>query len=772
MSRPVAEVQADIRLQQMLRQMEEQGRSQEDLTEEEMMQLRADLAISGKSEEQEAIAAFQEQQQERYGPYPEREERATSSNPFDQFRMEPVAPVGVVVNPFDQFMPEQDDIVELELSPFPEERGTSRASIQLPEIAQIGMDEFLPDINFHIGPDMEAIEAAGGYEALMNQSAYSGAAPMIPMKVEGMGQLASNMGTTLATLTMTDPQEIVNFMTQTVEYEDPETGEIRERAMFPGVSYQTAPDGSLILVNNNRRTASGEPIRALVNRPGFSVMDAMQIGGIGAMFTPAGRGAAIASAPARQAAVVATTETARRAALREARRRSATAMVAGSGATEAVIQGGQHVAGGEFNPGDVAFSAAFGVVPDYVFDPLIRTATKLPSYLRGQVPDFDLERLRHIEEGLQYADATGRRVMTEDVLRQTPARQIFTKIVERIPFVGTGPARRRMVEERVEALQELAERYGIDIESNYGTQLFDDFMKQLENRRFWGANEELINNLRNVHYPASRRAAAQQQLDELIERAFARDFEELSEGVLKRAIANNNIDDTVVDAVMRSNRPEVMTELFERLTPVGRQQVQRRFLLRALEEATFDPTAPAIANPNKFMAFLDSPSSRRVIQAWFSPEDQQVLRGVREYLRVTANAEGTGKGAGMIAAAGGVSFFAGMLDSFLGVGALTAGAGRTYQSDFIRNRLLQLAHTSGDEAATARIMNELRPYMVAAENQWKQDNYYLPEVNINEESMIEAGEAFVDWMATGAKESIGDIAQAPEAVLEFIQGTE
>ncbi len=771
MSRPMEEVQAEIRLRQMLSEMEAQGRTQEDLTPEEMMEFRADLAIAGKSEEEAAIAAFQ--QEMGTPPIESRATREAAENPFDQFRMEPVMPVGAVVNPFDQFLPEQDDVVELELSPFPEERGTSRASIQLPEVVGVGMRSFLPETNFHIAPDMEAIEAAGGYEAIMTRSAGTGMAPVIPMKVEGMGQLASNLGTTMAAMTMTDPQEIVNMMTQTVEVEDPETGEIREQALFPGVSYQVAPDGALILVNNNRRDpVTGEPVRALVNRPGFSMMDALQIGGIGAMFTPTGRVAGTMSMPMREAAIAATTETARREAIRQARFQSARAMAIGSGITETAIQGGQALAGGEFNPGDVAFSTAFGVVPDYVFDPLIRTATKLPSYLRGSIPDWDTQRLQYLTEGLEYASETGRRVMTEDVLRQTPARQIFTKIVERIPWIGTGPARRRMVEERVEALQELAEQYGIDVNTNYGTSLMDDFMTRLEQRSFWGANEELINNLRNVHYPASRRAAAQQQLDDIIARAFERDFAELSEGVLKRAIANNNIDDEVVDAVMRSNRPQVMAELFERLTPVGQQQVQRRFLVRALEEASFDPNSPALATPSRFLAFLDRPSSRKVIEQWFTPEDQQVIRGLREYLRMTANAETTGQGAGMIAAAGGVSFFAGMLDTFLGAGALTTTAGHTYQSRFIRDRLLQLAHTSGDEAATMRIMNELRPYMVAAENQWKQDNYYLPEINITEDSLIEAGEQFIDWMAEGAKESITDIAQAPEAVMEFIEGTD
>ena len=88
-------------------------------------------------------------------------------------------------------------------------------------------------------------------------------------------------------------------------------------------------------------------------------------------------------------------------------------------------------------------STAFGIVPDYVFDPLARTATKIPSLLAKKAADIVPE---NIQLAITYAKETGRKIMTSDALadRITPAMNIFTKIVERIPLTGTGRARKRM----------------------------------------------------------------------------------------------------------------------------------------------------------------------------------------------------------------------------------------------------------------------------------------------------------------------------------------
>jgi hypothetical protein len=94
------------------------------------------------------------------------------------------------------------------------------------------------------------------------------------------------------------------------------------------------------------------------------------------------------------------------------------ALMAGSGVTETGMQLGQEAAGGEFNKADIAMSTAFGAVPDYVFDPLARFATKIPSYLKTKAADVVPE---NIQSAIQYAKETGRRIM-HDTLPANPCQ--------------------------------------------------------------------------------------------------------------------------------------------------------------------------------------------------------------------------------------------------------------------------------------------------------------------------------------------------------------
>jgi hypothetical protein len=609
------------------------------------------------------------------------------------------------------------------MTDFPMERGTSRASLQLPELgSQVGTAHFFEN------PEAE-------YQ--------------LPQWAQ--------LGLTAAIMTTTDPQEIAQMFMQEVELENPETGEVTSQRMFPHLGMSTAPDGTLVLSNN----VTG--VQAIINRPGISAFDMMQLGVLGITFTPAGRVAGTLSAGARVAAADAAkrvgSETARRLALRQARIQSARALAIGSGVTEAGLQAGQEAAGGEFNKADIAMSTAFGVIPDYVFDPLARLATKIPSYLKTKAADVVPE---NIQQAITYAKETGRRIMTQDVLgeRMTPSLNILTKIVERIPFAGTGRLRKQMARERVDTLTELAAKYGIDVETDYGTRVMQDFVERMMLRRFWGANEKMARN-------NTKRAR------EMINNAFEKEMDEISEGVLYSAIANDRIDDIIVDKVMDSARPKMLTELFNKLMPEGKQAARQRFILRGLEDASWTPGSPGVADPKQFMAWLNKPANKKVIAAWFEPEDQLVLNGAREYLRLTVAAQETGKGAGMVAAmsaGAGIGMLAGLVNAVVGSAAATGIAGRIFQSPFVRDRLLKLAHVAGDEAQTAAIMMELRPYMVAAQNQWKQDNYHFPEVNITQESLKKGGEDLIEDLSGAAEDALGDIGQIPDKVVRFIKG--
>jgi hypothetical protein len=641
-------------------------------------------------------------------------------DPEDRARKNPFAPRGAKEEPDVDFPTD-----------FPMEPGTSRASLQLPELfSQIGAKHFFPE------------DYPKWAQAAM----------------------------TASMMTTTDPAEIAQMFTQEVEYQDPNTGEMKSSQMFPNIGLQQAPDGTLIL--NNTKTGA----QAIINRPGISSFDAMQMGVIGAAYTPVGRYATVASAPARAAAVKAAkdvgSETARRLAIRQARKASARAMMAGSAVTEAGLQAGQQVAGGEFNTADVAMSTAFGVVPDYVFDPLARTMTKIPSYLADKTKDVVPANVR---QAINYAKETGKRIMTTDAVaeRMTPAKMIFKAIVERIPIAGTGAQRREMARQRNDALTELAAKYGIDVETDYGTKVMESFVDRMMKQRFWGQQQDLLEKI--PFFPKGARARAQQRADDMIENAWVKEMDEISEGVLKEAIANDQLDDIVVDKVMDSARPKLLQDLFGKLTAEGQDVARKRFILRGLEDATWTPEAPSVADPAKFMAFLDKPSSRKVIAEWFTPEDQEMVKGIREYLRITASAQSAGKGAGMVAAgataggAAGAGIIFGILDSIAGISALTGGAGRLYQNTF-RNFFLRMAHTEGDEAATAAIMQEMRPLIQAGMNQWKQDNYHFPEVNITADSLKEGGEDLLMNLEDTAKGVVGDIGQLPDKLVKFMTG--
>ena len=617
-------------------------------------------------------------------------------------------------------------------TPFPMERGTSRASLQLPELgSQIGTSQFFPE------------EYPKWAQAAL----------------------------TAAIMTTTDPNEIAQIFTQEVEYEDPNTGEMTSTRMFPDIGIQQAPDGTLIV--NNSKTGA----QAIINRPGLSGFDWMQMGVIGGAYTPAGRVASLAAAPARAAAVHAAkkvaSETARRLAIRQARKKGSMALMAGSGVTEAGLQAGQEAAGGEFNKAEVALSTAFGIVPDYVFDPLARTMTKIPSLLAQKAANVVPE---NIQQAIQYAKKTGRQIMTSDAVgdRITPAMNIFTKIVERIPISGTGRARKRMGRERIDALTEIAAKYGIDVETDYGTKVMQSFVKRMMGQRFWGKQQKLYEDI--PFYPPAARRKAQQRAKEMLENAWKKEADDISDGVLKEAIKKNQIDDVVVDKVMDAGRPKQLTELWGKLSSSGKEAARSRFLLRGLEEASWTKTAPGVADPKKFMTWLDRPANKKVIKEWFNSEDQEMFSGAREYLRLTASAQETGKGAGMVAAvsagAGSISLFAGMFNALIGGTAIVSGIGHTYQSGWVRNRLLKLAHTKGDEAQTAVIMRELTPYFIAAEQQWKGENYYFPDTNITRESLLEGGEDLMMNLEDAASSAVGDVGQIPDKLMRFFTGGE
>ncbi len=346
-------------------------------------------------------------------------------------------------------------------SPYPMEPGTSRASQELPEmfmgsdrmnprLAEIDEQMNDPNVGFFskMGLRMEMQDIFEHGEATTHVGTGLG---------EGLS-MADKALLSSAAMTMFDPSEVGQMLTQI----DPDTGERR----WPQFALQTAPDGTLVVNNTENGT------RAIINRPGFSPMDAVQMLGIGAAFTPAGRMTAMAPSVAGRMALGATT----------------------AGVTEAGIQMGQEEAGGQFDPFDVALSTAVGPAVE-IARPLIggvqRIGRFIGSYipedvfgirtgltgLQGVIPEAKAQVLAYARQAQEFLKS-GRPaiVTTQDAVpeKHPPFRNIILKIVERLPITGTGSLRVAQREQRVEVLRHLADRYRLNPNTNYGATVIRD----------------------------------------------------------------------------------------------------------------------------------------------------------------------------------------------------------------------------------------------------------------------------------------------------------
>ncbi len=130
----------------------------------------------------------------------------------------------------------------------------------------------------------------------------------IPEITGSFKQLSENLGVTeaLAGMTTFDPDEFGAILS----------------AADPSIAVVTTPEGERIAINRETNEAFS------INKSGPSLMDALQIGGAAAVFTPSGAVSGIA----RQAG--------------------------GAALTQAAIEAGQTTVGGEFDPAEVALAGA------------------------------------------------------------------------------------------------------------------------------------------------------------------------------------------------------------------------------------------------------------------------------------------------------------------------------------------------------------------------------------------------------------------------------
>lgn len=215
-----------------------------------------------------------------------------------------------------------------------------------------------------------------------------------------------------ALVTMTDPQEIAQTL----------------KSLSPQIGIQQDEKGNLIAANN----ATG--VRTVINKPGFTGMDALQAIGLGAAFAPTGGAASAVGGGILKQAL------------------TAGALSAG---TQAAIEGGQAAAGGNFDTGEIAASGALGA------------ALPLAGGAVGSVVDAAKRGVGALRsapaaqsELVQAAKAADIPLMTSDIAQPSTFIGKSGQVIgERIPIAGTGGLRATQQEARKAAIQELGDKY-------------------------------------------------------------------------------------------------------------------------------------------------------------------------------------------------------------------------------------------------------------------------------------------------------------------------
>lgn len=159
---------------------------------------------------------------------------------------------------------------------FPELEDRTRAVSELPELSDVGVGSFLPPVD-----------------------------PTFKGVTTGIGK---GLLTSAAALSSFDVEEVAQIL----------------KANNPAVGISFDPGGNVLVTNNDTG------LSAVINKPGFSKTDVLQLGGAISAFTPAGAG------------------------LKGITKEVATKLALRSGATETALQTTQAAAGGEFDVSDIA----------------------------------------------------------------------------------------------------------------------------------------------------------------------------------------------------------------------------------------------------------------------------------------------------------------------------------------------------------------------------------------------------------------------------------
>lgn len=565
-------------------------------------------------------------------------------------------------------------------------------------------------------------------------------------------KLGERMGTGFGAMTAVDDAEVVQMLKK-----------------YPHIKTQTTDRGTFGL-----NTETGQQF--ILNKPGFSGKDVSNALVTLLTTLPAGKVAKFASGIPGKAALTGAAETTR----------------------EAIVQGIQSAVDGEFDIWDVAMSGGLGMLPDLLITPAMRARmAEIPAPL---------------QKALDFAKAHGAKLTTSDVMEKfmTPAMRITAKIVERMPFIGTGSMKVKQKAQRARIIDEVAAEYGIDATTDFGETVLSSFARkhyksittgnnarqiafnklnpggvlpmpnalqrvddaiaevvdlgaegdQALLKRLVGIKAELEEGGRNFERMARFRtniyrgvgfddpfkkyndrilknigdsiSADMEQFSKFSKvgaknwsksnKIFRDDIQNVQNTELKKLIETGDLTIDTANRILDSNKPALLRLLYSRLDKTGRQATRQRLLQDVLSDAGWSGPGSAV-RADKVLSRFERKKTKAAMRIFFPGVHAKNLDGMKEYLRLTAATEKIGQGVGMAATgAGGMGaavYFGGSSAAGMMVGF--AALVRAMESKPIRQMFLRLHYSKGSSKATERVMTQLRPMLLAIEQEMRQE---------------------------------------------------
>lgn len=221
---------------------------------------------------------------------------------------------------------------------------------------------------------------------------------------------------------------------------------------------------------------------------------------------------------------------------------------------------------------------------------------------------------------------------------------------------------------------------------------------------------------------------------DLARKNWVNQLKKVADEELRNAISTGQIDEGVIDRVLYHGKPKDVESLWQNVDAAGKELIRKRTMADVLNKAGGRLGDLSTVNVDRMIRILDTdPGVQRAMKKFWPEEDQKLIQGMKEYLRLTAKSakafEATGMLAGGQAASGGGRMLTGLVSALLPPTQMIVGAARAHESDAVRDLLLKLYNAKGASDKVQSIMAELRPALIAlGQQQGEGRDPFAPEI--------------------------------------------